>query len=144
MGTGSSSCERARELVSLRLDGELSELEARMLAVHLRWCSGCCAYASELEELAGRLRSASAEPFVRSVNVRRVPRARALQLASVAAVVAVAALAGLAGSAGSRSHHVEPAAAVDLSPRGLPTTRDAALRERPPRPVPRNRALLDV
>jgi predicted anti-sigma-YlaC factor YlaD len=137
-------CERAREWVSLRLDCELSELEARLLALHLRRCAACRAYAAELEALAGRLRSAPAEPLERSVRIPGRARRRVVQLGSVAAVVAIVALAGLGGSAGSRARHVSAAAAFDLSPRGLPTTRAAALRQRPPRPVPRNRALLDA
>jgi predicted anti-sigma-YlaC factor YlaD len=136
-------CERAREWVSLRLDGELSELEARLLAVHLRRCGVCRAYAVELAGLVQRLRNAPAEPLERSVRVPGRARRRVVQLGSVAAVVAITALAGLGGSAGSRTHHATTAA-FDLSPRGLPTTRAAALRQRPPRPVPRNRALLDA
>ena len=38
-------CSRVREQVSLELDGELSQLEQRMLGAHLERCGGCAAYA---------------------------------------------------------------------------------------------------
>ena len=36
-----SVCARVREQVSLELDGELSQLEQRMLAAHLERCAAC-------------------------------------------------------------------------------------------------------
>jgi len=41
-------CERARQWASLRLDGELSELEDALLEQHLEGCSSCSAFAVRL------------------------------------------------------------------------------------------------
>lgn len=53
-----SDCLLAREAASARLDGELSELETARLELHLRDCAACSAYASELDTIAVRLRTA--------------------------------------------------------------------------------------
>ncbi|MBA2475476.1 MAG: zf-HC2 domain-containing protein [Actinobacteria bacterium] len=54
-------CERARAWVALALDGELSELEGRLLAAHLERCAPCRAVRSELEQITGAIRSAQLE-----------------------------------------------------------------------------------
>ena len=40
-------CERAREWASLRLDGELSELERALLDAHTRNCAACAEYVAD-------------------------------------------------------------------------------------------------
>ena len=89
-----NECDSARANVSCRLDGELSELEARRLDDHLRDCAGCSAYAHELQALAGRLRAAELEQpaIVVFAPARHRPFVR-LQTA-MAAAVAVAVAAG--------------------------------------------------
>ena len=63
-------CERFREVVSLRLDGEQTRLEAARQADHAARCEECRAYASELAAITSRIRSAPVEqlpapvPFV--------------------------------------------------------------------------------
>jgi len=87
-----NECLRARESVSARLDGELSELGAARLAAHLRTCADCRGYAAELEQVTGLLRAAPlAVPEVEiALPARR--RIASLQIAAVAAAaVAVAA-----------------------------------------------------
>jgi predicted anti-sigma-YlaC factor YlaD len=88
----SAECDRAREFVSCRVDGELSELEAVRLDDHLRECADCSAFARELHALSFALREAPLERP--EINVfmpaRRRPRVR-LQTAAAAAVVLVAA-----------------------------------------------------
>ena len=80
-----NECLRARESVSARLDGELSELGAARLAAHLRTCADCRGYAAELEQLTGLLRAAPlAVPEVEiALPARR--RIASLQIAAVAA-----------------------------------------------------------
>ena len=50
-----SGCERALDLIGLRLDGPLSPEEQRKLDAHLEQCPACRAAARELEELEGAL-----------------------------------------------------------------------------------------
>jgi predicted anti-sigma-YlaC factor YlaD len=87
---------QAREAASLRLDGELNELDAVRLGLHLRDCGACRAYAREIEALTLELRSAAleqprSETFV--LRPKRVPAIR-MQVAAVAAVGIIAAVAG--------------------------------------------------
>jgi predicted anti-sigma-YlaC factor YlaD len=90
-----TDCMLARESASVRLDGELSELEAARLDAHLRVCADCRAYAAEVGAIAGQLRAAPlerpGEQFV--LPRRRVFSGMRLEAAVAAAAVAVAALA---------------------------------------------------
>jgi hypothetical protein len=96
-------CARARFWVSLRVDDELSELEAALLDAHLARCGDCCEFALGAEASAAAIRSASYirhAPLV--LDLPRAPR-RFVAAAGIAAVIAVAAIAGgLVGSATSR------------------------------------------
>src|ERR671936_1549221 len=85
------TCARARERASLRVDGELSLLEAVSLHGHLRLCADCRAFAAGVERVARELRSAPAEVPEFPVLV---PRRRHLSFAAFAPVaVATAAVA---------------------------------------------------
>lgn len=90
-----SVCRRVRAQVSLRLDGELSQLETRMLEVHLGRCASCSGYAADVERFTAELRSAPLEPLVRPAFVergrRRLAHAR-LQGGAVAAALAIVAI----------------------------------------------------
>ena len=92
------SCERARQWVSLRADGELSQLEQARLERHLGACPSCAAAAGGLAGVAQLLRSAPlARPHQPAAVVgvpARVARRRLLVPVGVAGAVAVAA-AGL-------------------------------------------------
>jgi anti-sigma factor RsiW len=149
------TCERARQWVSLRLDGELSELESALLEAHLARCARCGTFAADVEGATLELRSAALERFEQPIMlpVRRSGRSlRAVQLGAAAALVAAAAgLGTVFGALGSGRH--EPSVqipntagllAFDSSPRGLPTNRSVALQQRPPLPIPRNLSLPDV
>ncbi|HEY2372235.1 MAG TPA: zf-HC2 domain-containing protein [Gaiellaceae bacterium] len=96
----SMECEYARARASLALDGELSQVERAHLRAHVERCTGCAAYARDLDGLTQELRSAPLQrPRGRAPARRRRPGARRLQLGLVAAVVALAAgLGSLAGS----------------------------------------------
>jgi anti-sigma factor RsiW len=89
-------CERVREQVSLRLDGELSQLESRMLASHLSRCASCRAYEADVRRITDDLRSAPLERMERPIVIRVPHRISALRLqAGVAAALAVAVLGAL-------------------------------------------------
>jgi anti-sigma factor RsiW len=64
-------CDRVRAQVSLELDGELSQLEQRMLSAHLERCADCARYADDVRDLTERIRTAPAALMQRPVVVRR-------------------------------------------------------------------------
>jgi predicted anti-sigma-YlaC factor YlaD len=110
-----SACQRAREAVSVQLDGELSELGSARLTAHLRECEACAAYALEVAAMTTRLRSA---PLERPETVAAPSRSRrpVLQIAAAAAAVVAAAAASLAlGHAFSSTGGPLPAAAAGLA-----------------------------
>jgi hypothetical protein len=88
-------CSRARFWLSLRLDDQLSELEAALLDAHLRGCPSCRSFADASAVTTRELRAAPLEAHA-SVAVRRPRRrtARPLMVALTAALVAGAAVAG--------------------------------------------------
>jgi predicted anti-sigma-YlaC factor YlaD len=86
-------CDRVRAQISLRLDGELSQLESRMLAAHLDRCADCSTYEADVARITAELRAAPLEAMERPIVIRRPRRVSALRLqAGVAAALAVAAL----------------------------------------------------
>src|SRR5436305_1138715 len=92
------ACQKAREAVSLQLDGELSELGSLRLATHLRRCEACSAHALELSATLDLLRSAPLEQLAFVLQPRR--RASSARIMTVAAT-AVAVATGLFLSAGA-------------------------------------------
>jgi anti-sigma factor RsiW len=86
-------CERVRSQVSLELDGELSQLEQRMLGLHLERCARCAAYASDVRDITDRIRTAPHAVMGRPVVVRRRGSLTTVRLqVGVAAALALAAL----------------------------------------------------
>ena len=92
------ACNREREWISLALDGELSEFEQIVMAAHLRRCADCRAFAADVRDFTGALRTAPAEPLEsrvwlgdprRSLRAARLRR-RLAPAASAAAAVAAA------------------------------------------------------
>lgn len=67
-------CDRVRSQVSLRLDGELSELESRMVDAHLVRCAECRAFKAGAVAVTEQLRAAPLEPLAAPVVVRRPAR----------------------------------------------------------------------
>lgn len=92
MSSLSTDCARARESVSVQLDGELSETDLDGLETHLRFCPECSAWAEQIRGVTFRLREASvevpADAFVLPRNGRRWRVSSAVALGSAAAVVA--------------------------------------------------------
>jgi anti-sigma factor RsiW len=70
-GLTSVVCDRVRAQVSLELDGELSQLEQRMLPAHLERCADCARYADDVRDLTERIRTAPPALMQRPVVVRR-------------------------------------------------------------------------
>jgi predicted anti-sigma-YlaC factor YlaD len=90
-------CDRVRAQVSLALDGELSQLESRMIAAHLARCTDCAMFEADVVRVTRDLRAAPLEPLEHPIVItrpRRVSLARA-QVA-VAAALAVAVLGAVA------------------------------------------------
>lgn len=97
-------CSRVREQVSLELDGELSQLEQRMLGTHLERCPRCAAYAADVRDVTERIRNAPRAVMQRPIVVRRRRPLTTVRLqVGVAAALALAAL-GL----GTQLASVEP------------------------------------
>ena len=103
-------CERVRKHVSLLLDGELSELEVRMLDAHIARCADCAEYCTDVTTFTEALRD---EPLETLATPVLVERRRAVSISriqvGVAAALALAAL-GLgtqlqAGPTASQSAH---------------------------------------
>ncbi len=83
-------CTEAREAVSARLDGELTELEAVRLEGHLRTCADCRDFAAEAGPTALLLREAPLEqPAVRIWAEPARPRRRLGVAGGIAAAAAV-------------------------------------------------------
>jgi anti-sigma factor RsiW len=114
------ACERAREWASLRVDGELSELEQALLASHLDRCAGCATYVAGVSAATAEIRGAKIERLTHPIALplrRRIAfAARAFQAGTgVAAVLAAAVgLGTLFGSSGHQAPSLS-ASSVRLS-----------------------------
>jgi predicted anti-sigma-YlaC factor YlaD len=95
LGARARRCDRAREWISLELDGELSEFERIVLEAHAARCDDCRTFRLELRGISGELRAAPLERLGRAVVLPRRPARsrRAIQFAAAAAA-AVAVGAG--------------------------------------------------
>lgn len=101
-------CDRVRAQISLRLDGELSELELRMLESHVARCPECAAFEADVVATTTALREAPLEPLERPVVLRRPARrvsAMGMQV-GVAAAVAIAVLGVVTNLGPNRSEPV--------------------------------------
>jgi anti-sigma factor RsiW len=88
-------CERARSWAALAPDGELSELERKLLDSHVVRCAACAHFALEVAEIAAELRRAAPEPLPQPVTVpiwRRRPVYARFRAVGAAAAVALMAL----------------------------------------------------
>lgn len=101
-GMAPYACNRARALLSQRLDAPLSAVEEREIARHTARCAGCRAFDEQSRWLTKELRAAVLEPLPRPVTVtpirvRRVTSRVLGSVASAAALVVVAVGAGVVG-----------------------------------------------
>lgn len=92
--SGGVVCERARAWAALAPDGELSELERKLLGSHLARCPACAGFSVEVAAVAAELRSAAAQPLARPVALpsrhRRTAYARFRAVGAAAAVAVMA------------------------------------------------------
>jgi predicted anti-sigma-YlaC factor YlaD len=94
-------CAGIRQLLSLELDDELSQLESVRLDAHLESCARCSALKADLAAVTTALRAVPLEPLERPISIPHRARwsLRPLQVgAAVAAVTAAVGLAGLVGT----------------------------------------------
>ena len=89
-----------RELASMHLDGELAELEAARLDLHLGRCAACRAFVETGRSLTSTLRSAEAETlsFPIALPSARWGYTRVLQAGAAAVAVAAVAFFGASSS----------------------------------------------
>lgn len=88
-------CERARTWAALAPDGELSELERKLLDSHLTRCGACGRFAAEVAAFAADLRTSALQPLRRPVTLpvwRRRPAYARMRVVGAAAAVAVMAI----------------------------------------------------
>lgn len=89
-----SLCERARSWAALAPDGELSELERKLLDAHVVRCGACSRFAAEVAAVAGELRAAALQPLPQPISIpawrRRHVYARARLVGAAAAVALMA------------------------------------------------------
>ena len=107
-------CERARTWAALAPDGELSELERKLLAAHLQRCAACSHFAVEVAAVASELRAAALQPLPRPLVVpiwRRRPvyaRVRAVGAAAAVAVMALGVASRAPLSTSERDTYIPP------------------------------------
>ena len=89
-------CERGREWVSLRLDGELSELAEKMLDSHLARCAACRAFEADAVATTGLIRATPLERLEQPISLPRGRRlAGSMRRVSAAAAGAAAIALGV-------------------------------------------------
>jgi predicted anti-sigma-YlaC factor YlaD len=116
-----TSCEQARERLSLQLDDELSAHEALLLERHLGGCPACAAFAASVREYTQLLRATPLEPAPQSWVIHR-PAARRVTARIAAATAAAAAAVLVAVSAVPLgAGHNRAAAELGFWPTGLAT-----------------------
>lgn len=138
-------CERACRWVSLRVDGELSELESALLDDHLGRCRSCRVFARGVEDVAAALAAARLErpaplALVLPRKRRPLPVLRSAAAATLIVVSAIAALVTGVAAQGQSARAVKPVAMLQGadSPNELRELRRASLIDQG-RVIPRNR-----
>jgi hypothetical protein len=132
-------CDRARQWSSLRLDGELSELECVLLDKHLESCGACLSFDRRLHAAATALRLTPPEPPLVPIQLpeRKVafPVGRRLVVAGIAAALALGSVVGstLHRPAPERS---TPSPQVSLLTRDMSQLREIPRGERVSPPAP--------
>jgi copper(I)-binding protein len=116
-------CGDVPELVSARIDGELSAAEAAGLDDHLAGCVPCSQLAAQLEAVSRRLRIRAAEaiPDLTAAIVAAAPRRRRRRRPAIAVAAAAAAVAvGLILAVTIAGGPAQPALAVDAAVTPVP------------------------
>lgn len=132
-----SRCERARELVSLQLDGEISEIERLLVRRHLGRCDECTAFAESVQLATDTLRGSEQQVPGRGFVVEspKPSRARLRLRLGLALVVVAAGLGALAGFLSSGASGPEPGEApTEIAV--LPPNPPPAVPDAPEQPIP--------
>jgi predicted anti-sigma-YlaC factor YlaD len=120
-------CERVREQVSLLLDGELSELEARMVESHVLRCADCAEYRADVTTFTEALRDAPFEVLRTPVVVERRRAVSIVRIqVGVAAALALAAL-GLGTQLQARPSSSQSIGSITRFPSDAEVASEAAL-----------------
>lgn len=82
-----AACDCARTYVSLELDGELSELELRLLSAHNERCESCRVYRDDVRTFTNSIRDAAFEAPSRPMRIQ-APTKSQLPLHELGAVAA--------------------------------------------------------
>ena len=119
----SGRCERARQWASLRVDGELTELEDALLEKHLEGCAACRGFAARVTATTELVRATPQEKpeIAYAPAEHRVTR---LPVGRRTAIVAIAAAAALGSFVGSSFQRPAPAPAPASVPQVSLLTRD--------------------
>jgi predicted anti-sigma-YlaC factor YlaD len=125
-------CERSREWISLRLDGELSELAEKMLESHLARCAGCRTFEREVGVASRLVRTAPLERPEHPIALPRVRRRAYVRPVSAVAATAAAVALGFAAflnlpSSGTLAAPIIRSANADNSDLSLQRAMRAAL-----------------
>lgn len=132
-------CERARQWSSLRLDGELSQVESGLLDRHLAACAACRRFDAEIATTTFALRGAEPEAPERTWAQPRPAERSVVGARKLAVLVAAALLLGaLVGIVRDESAPPEPdpAPVIGLLPDDPSLLRDLPRGKRP-EPPPR-------
>ena len=119
-------CDRARELASRRLDGDLTEFDIGVLKTHLRDCAECTEVTQAMERMTHRIRGSRllepgpARPTVVSA-ARPRPAVGPPRAGHGGAIAATAAAAGAGALVASHSEHtsarqLQPTTLAELAP----------------------------
>jgi len=131
------ACDRARQAVSLGLDGELSQIERVLMERHFDRCPSCAEFAADTTSLTGALRAA--EPVMLDRPIQLPLRRRAGYVVrhagawiAAASVAATALLAVLTLPAHRQASSVNPSYGYYMSTnqdlRDLRTLRNAQMK----------------
>jgi predicted anti-sigma-YlaC factor YlaD len=115
-------CDRSRAWISLRLDGEISQIESALLRAHLTVCADCRSFGDDVAWQTEQLRAASFQRRQIPVSIprRRSFARRPLEMGTALAAAAAASIALVVGIGGSHARtDVPPARVVPESPVGL-------------------------
>ena len=113
-------CERARTCAALAPDGELSELEHKLLDAHVARCAACNGFSVQVAAAAAELHAAALQPLPHPVSIpawRPRPAHARMRLVGAVAAVAVMAL-GIASRtplSGGERESLQPSRVVDVS-----------------------------
>lgn len=126
-----TSCQRARSLVSVGLDAPLNDLEQQFLNVHLGRCGACRAFEEDARAFTTLLREAPLEsvPWVASASDRgRRPRVNFRTVAQVASVASVVIAAGTIALASDLPRAGSESATLGQASAGSPAFTEESIR----------------